>query len=330
MRPLVLVLVFVLVGCARSEGSGLRSTSSQACASCHVEQASDFALSRHAHATESAVFQALLPHVAESWGEAARARCVSCHQPPHGDDQAIGCVSCHAAVGDRGARDGRLVLDLDAPMMTANANVDAPHPTRTSGLLRSSELCASCHEVTGPDLFVEHTGTENAMAIAATGAPECAGCHVPAHESGAHDHRFAGLDAASLDTALELRFVAGALELENVGAAHSVPTGVAFFRDVWVDLEVTHADGTHETLPRVIELGDRPMRGAEPVALPTDADRVEENRLAPFEIRRVALDPSVVSATATLHARSYRASVLTALALDPAQSVVLDVATARF
>lgn len=336
MRSLALVFT-LLLGCARAPGNGLPTNAEQACASCHSDHGAAFESSAHARASESPVFQALLPRVGASWGEAARARCVACHAPAHGDDAAITCVSCHAAVGNLGARDGRLVLDLDAPLMGPFEGARAPHTTRTSGLLTSSELCASCHEVTGPSLFVEHTGSEHASAAVTTGSPACAACHLRRLEDGAvapggpvrerHDHAFVGFDASTLAAALELRFVDHALELENVGAGHAVPTGVAFLRDVWVDLDVTHADGTVEHLPRVIELGDRPMRGAAPVALPTEADRIEERRLAPFEVRRVAIAADAVTASATLHARAYRQDALDALEISPLAAPPIEVTT---
>lgn len=335
--PFLALALVVSVGCSRPASLGLASTGEATCATCHADHAAAFELSRHGRATQSPVFQAMLPRVEASWGAAARARCEGCHAPAHGDDASLTCVSCHAAVGNRGTRDGRLVLDLDAPLMGPFEGAAAPHATRTSGLLISSELCATCHEVTGPSLFVEHTGTEHASAAAATAAPECATCHMPRLDDGPvapgapdrerHDHGFVGFDARTLDAALELRFVDRSLELENVGAGHAVPTGVAFLRDVWVDLDVVHADGTTEHLARVLELGDRPMRGTEPVALPTDADHVEERRLAPFEIRRVTIAADVVSATATLHARAYRQDALDALGLPADATPILDVAS---
>lgn len=350
-----LVILVLLVGCAGERGgNGLPSTAERECASCHADHAAGFESSAHARAAESPVFQALLPRVEASWGAAARARCVSCHTPDHGDDAAISCVSCHTAVGNRGVSDGRLVLDLDAPIMGPFAGANAPHRTRTSGLLTSSDLCSTCHEVSGPDVFVERTGTEHASAVMATNAPACVSCHVPAIDDGPvapggiarprHDHRFVGVDPAwgasaqerqaatsasraLLATALELRIVNRSVELENVGAAHAVPTGVAFLRDVWVDLDVTHEDGTVEHLARVISLGDVPMHGADFVALPTDADHVEEHRLQPFEIRRVTLASDITSATATLQARAIREDALEALAIDPSEVPIIDVAS---
>lgn len=343
----------LLVGCASHSAIDM-PTSAAACSVCHADHGREFAASPHARSPRSPVFEALLPRVEASWGATARARCVGCHAPAHGDDGTVTCVSCHAAVGDRGAHDARLVVDLGAPILGSFATDAAPHATRTSGLLGASELCATCHEVSGPNLFVEHTGAEHASAVEATAAPECAHCHLPSAGTGPvapggpdrtrHDHRFVGLDpawegtseeqAAALEasrallaSALELRFAEGALELENVGAAHAVPTGVAFLRDVWVDLELTHADGCSETRARAIELGDRPMRAEQPVALPTDADRIEARHLLPFEVRRVALDADVVHAHAVLRFRGIRADALEALHIDPALAPSVDVAS---
>jgi hypothetical protein len=349
MRALALALL--LVGCASHAAIDM-PTSAAACSVCHAEHGREFASSPHARSPRSPVFEALLPHVEASWGATARARCVGCHAPAHGDDTSVTCVSCHAAVGDRGAHDARLVVDLGAPILGAFPTETPAHATRTSGLLGASELCATCHEVSGPNLFVEHTGTEHASAVAATAAPECAHCHLPATGTGPiapggpdrarHDHRFVGLDPAwdgtadaqtaaleasraLLASSLELRFTDGALELENVGAAHAVPTGVAFLRDVWVDLELTHADGRTKARARVIELGDRPMRADAPVALPTDADRIESRHLLPFEVRRVVLDTDVIHAHAVLRFRGVRADALEALGIDPARAPTLDV-----
>jgi len=135
--------------------------------------------------------------------------------------------------------------------------------------------------------------------------------------------RSAALESAALVAqALSLELhesEGGAIEvrLTNVGARHAVPTGVAFLRDVWVDLELTHADGSTRVLSRVIELGDRPMRGEEPVALPTEADRIGVRRLGYLEerIARVGVSPEVVRIRASLRARAFRADVLDALGL---------------
>jgi hypothetical protein len=340
------IVALALVACSHGESAVPFGSGASDCATCHAEHAEQFASAAHSRSSRSPVFEALLPRVEAMWGTAARARCVGCHSPQHGTDETVTCVSCHAAVGHRGASDARLVVDLDAPIVGPWDDADSPHATRTSGLLQSSELCSTCHEVSGPGLFVEHTGTEHLDAVRATAAPECAACHLSRLDDGPvapggidrerHDHRFVGLDPrwggtdaeraqsredsrALLDDALELRVSregeAVVVELENVGASHAVPTGVAFLRDVWVDVELEHADGSIEVRERVIELGDLPMRGEVRVALPTDADHIEERRLYPFEVRRVQLDVAATRATARLRFRALREDALVALEL---------------
>ena len=46
-----------------------------------------------------------------------------------------------------------------------------------------------------------------------------------------------------MDEALELRVLGHRIELENVGAGHDVPTGMATLRDIWVDVAVFAPDG---------------------------------------------------------------------------------------
>ncbi len=346
MRVAIALSALLVVGCGSESSAVPFGSGASDCAHCHAEHAEQFESAAHARSSRSPVFEALLPHVEEAWGSAARARCVGCHSPRHGTDESVTCVSCHAAVGHRGASDGRLVIDLDAPIVGPFEDADSPHSTRTSGLLGSSELCASCHEVSGPGLFVEHTGTEHLDAVRATAAPSCATCHLPRTDDGPvasggvdrerHDHRFVGLDPrwgatdaalsqarelsrALLGAALELRVTrdgdAIVVELENVGAAHAVPTGVAFFRDVWVDVTLEQADGSIEVRERVIELGDLPMLGEARVALPTEADHIEERRLHPFEVRSARLDAPSARVTAELRFRAIREDALAALDL---------------
>jgi hypothetical protein len=359
VRRLVLALASLMLACGHAESAVPFGSGASDCATCHASHGEQFESAAHARSSRSPVFEAMLPHVETAWGTAARARCVGCHSPQHGSDETVTCVSCHAAVGHRGASDARLVVDLDAPIVGPFDDADSPHATRTSGLLGSSELCASCHEVSGPGLFVEHTGSEHLDAVRATAAPSCAACHLARIDDGPiasggvdrarHDHRFVGLDPrwgasdeellrsrddsrALLDDALELRVSRDGdvivVALENVGAGHAVPTGVSFLRDVWVDVELTHDDGTTDVIARVLELGDVPMHGETRVALPTDADHIEERRLQPFEIRSVALDAPDVHATARLRFRAIREDALAALGVPARESPIVDVNTA--
>lgn len=316
-------------------------------------QAGEAGDAAHASSGTSPVFEALLVRVAERWGDRAHDACVRCHQPGHGGDVGVGCVACHAAVGNNGTRDGRLVVDLDAPLagpFSDPAPTEA-HASTTRGLLASPDLCGTCHEVTAPGLLDEPTLSEHRDSPAAAIGMGCVDCHMPeaARDEIAlgagrarvgRSHRFVGVDppwgasdavarARAEETrvlvasAVGLSVEAGAratevvVVLENRALGHAVPTGAAFLRDLWVDVEVERGDGTHETLPRVVELGSALLAGGAPVALVTDADEVRSRALAPDETRRVivAIPEDARTVRARLSLRAVRHDALEALEL---------------
>ena len=313
------------------------------CAGCHAIIAAEWAASPHARAVESPVFQALLPEVEAVWGSAARQTCEGCHAPGHSDEPAIGCVSCHAAVGNHGEFDGRLAIDLAAPLAGPFGASSAPTGAHTSTprtFLTDAGLCGTCHEVRGPELFVEHTLSEHRASPAAAAGDTCVDCHAvpvedrPAADGGAPrpgtDHRFGGVDPvwggtddeAAAATAATLVRVREALALEvrptpagrevvltNVGAGHDVPTGVAFLRELRVDVEL---DGAPFGAP--LRIGDVPTAAGQAVALPTDADAVRAGSLAPGAHVAVAV-PTEGALVATLRFRAIRPEVLDALGL---------------
>jgi|GEM_PF-985514 len=355
----VLVMAAVVSSCARERGEALPFGASNAtCASCH-SQADDFERSAHASAATSPVFVALLPHVEEAWGTAARDRCVGCHAPSHvpsievPEPEGIACVSCHAAVGNRGSFDGRLVLDLGAPLdgPFADPEETPAHTAERRGFVSDAEACLTCHDLRGPELFVEPTGMEHAEAVARLDAPSCATCHMPAMEAGPiaegasldrprRSHRVIGPtpprdgDLAGYTADLRSLF-AGRVTLEvldegdalnvrvsNVGMGHALPTGVTFLRELRVELTVRDAHG--ERTEVVMVLGDRSMRGEEEVALPTDADRVERRRVDPGESSeaRVVVD-GVMHAEARLVFAAYRPALMAELGLPDAPEVIV-------
>lgn len=342
-----------LAGCEPPQGLPLGSRAGE-CAPCHAEIHEAWSASRHGQSGGSPVFQALLPHVERSWGLTSRERCVACHQPGHGGDASVGCVSCHGAVGNRGEFNGALEIDLDAPLAGPSpaAHQDA-HRTAPRPLLTSASLCGTCHEVHGPGLLEEPTLTEyRASPFAAEDS--CLSCH---RTPGPDLHRFLGVDppwgAPPAEAAraaeesrklwaralhMEVIYKSGKtlVRLENRGAGHAVPTGVVFLRDVWVDAFWEDAAGTRFEVPRLMELGALLERGGQPVALVTDADRVTPRGLAPGEGREVEVPgPQGARAplrlVATLKARAVRASAMSALGLEreDAQVPELHIATAR-
>lgn len=337
-------LALLLAGCGGATGLP-HGADAASCGACHLSQAAGWRTSRHAQSLASPVFNALLPRVEAAWGRPAKARCVSCHAPGHGGDDAIGCVACHGAIGNRGEANGALVVDLDAPLASlGRAVTNDAHRVAPRGLLGSASLCGTCHEVHGPGLFDERTLTE---LRSSPGEDSCLTCHE------AKGHRFAGVDPAWDGTAaeraeadeharalwakaleLELRETPGGVEvvLKNPGR-HAVPTGVAILRDVWVDLEVRGAQRLD--VPRVIDLRARVLRGDEVVALVTDATRLEEGALAPgasrtFTWTRPTTEHGALEVRALVKARAFRDDVLRALSLeDRAAEVTTHVALER-
>lgn len=316
-------------------------TRAEDCGTCHEAQRAQWQGSRHAASARSPVFEAMLAPVEKAWGTAAKARCVACHAPGHGGDEGIGCVTCHAAVGNRGERNGALVVDLDAPLAGPGGDVDTPaHRTTTRGFLSSASLCGTCHEVHGPGLLEEPTLTEFRASPFGSG-DRCLGCHGGEGES--QDHRFVGLDppwgappemaARAAEDARGLLERALCLEVQHDEAGvkvtlvseqtgHAVPTGITALRDVWVDVEWTDALGHRVVQPRVMELGARLTRDGVEVALFTDATLIEPRGLSPGESRAWRAPPGSHSVVATLKARAVRASALSALGLDALASEV--------
>lgn len=332
MRALLLFLLFAGCGVAPTLPHGADAAS---CGTCHAKQLETWSSSAHARGTASPVFQALLPRVEAAWGKAARQQCVSCHSPGHSPDEGVSCVSCHAAIGNRGEQNGALVVDLERPLASTKTRLqNDAHAVAPRGLLGSASLCGTCHEVHGPGLFDERTLTEFR---GAPGDDSCLSCH---EVGGAEGHRFSGVDPAwgaaeserAEADALARSLWAKGLELtvEGVGqgvrvtltnqARHAVPTGVAMLRDVWVDLEVRDAKGKVFDVPRLLDLRATLEREGAPVALITDASRVVSGSLAPGASRSMTWSrPVGVSAVLELNvvvrARAVRSEVLEALEL---------------
>lgn len=307
--------------------------SSEACGGCHAREYAAWRESPHGRSSDSPVFAALVSEVRTSWGDAAARRCEACHAPGHDGSDRIGCVSCHQAVGNRGARDGRLVVDAAAPIAAPHAPTAAtPHATRPGDFLASPVLCATCHVLTGPEHFVEATYDEYLASPAAAAGLTCQSCHLPRRD-GSADHgltsvtppwgRASAFLAERRDAIAEM--VAGAVDLElertadgavllrltNARAGHSIPTGATLVRELWVEVR-----GSDAAVARAITLGAHLTADGVGVPLPTEADTATITALAPGETltRELHLTPPV---TATLYLRPVRADAAEALGFDP-------------
>ena len=339
-----MIVLVAALGCGAPSDALPFGAESDACGSCHAELYAEWAGSPHARSAESPVFQALLPEVEAAWGALARDTCEGCHAPVDAPDAAVGCVMCHAAVGNHAVRDGAVAIDLEAPLagpLGAASAETAAHGSVARGYLTDSASCGTCHEVSGPGLFVEHTFAEFTASPAAASGKTCLDCHAPVvgprpstdatPSRTSRDHRYVGVDppwgadaptaAAAAAATLALYREALTLRVErvgearevvvtNVGAAHAVPTGVSFLRDVWVDLTV---DGVAQVDP-VLRLGADPLRDGVPVALPTDADAMRSTSLVPGESARARLPAGAL--VVTLRARAIEPAILVRLGLD--------------
>jgi hypothetical protein len=218
----------LITGC--SGGQGLTSPpDSASCGTCHPTQYAAWSESAHARSGRSDAFIERLPEVEATLGSDAVARCIGCHQPDHAPEHTIAYVSCHGSVGNIETRDRLLRVDLTvrlAGVLPGVGNTEA-HGTLASTWLRSSELCGTCHEVTGPGPFVEPTFSEFQTSPAAAAGKVCVDCHDP--------HRLR-IDEAFVAAAVTSTLVEGRLTVVNTGAGHSIPTGATFARDVWIEV----------------------------------------------------------------------------------------------
>lgn len=235
--------------------AGLANLSAQGCNACHYE-AHD-AWSESPHATGSAS-----PEFVEAVARAGTPACTACHLPlavQHADNvvyeegdperphskpnpdwdatlgtEGVTCAACHV-------RDGQIVA--------AAPNDRAPHPVAWSPELQSSDLCASCHQLSWPgaDLPLYDTYGEWERSPQARAGIQCQDCHMAsgADERLGHDHRSAADPARAVSVLLDVDRVdlsrggSGlelALKLQNTGAGHAFPTG-----SPWNGVRVTAA-----------------------------------------------------------------------------------------
>ncbi len=284
-----------------------------ACAICHAVQSAAFAGSRHARATDSDLFRALRARATDP----DRAFCDNCHAAHDvPGERGVGCVTCHQATGDREVRNAALVLDPSGPLRGPLGSPTSAHATAPGGYLTSADLCGTCHEVAGPGAFVETPYTEWYASPAAAAGISCVRCHmasapgdpdamrptgpaaVGAPLRSLSDHAFVGPDdpragellgrAAAVAVRVLSEDTAGVaveVTVTNRNAAHALPSGARFAREVWLEVSALDAAGGDHLVsggtdaaglpladdPQRVDLGDRVTRAGAP-ALPTESD----------------------------------------------------------
>lgn len=226
---------------------GLANISAQGCNACHYQ----------AHDSWSGSGHSLSSSRSEVFSAAARAgipACLNCHLPlsvqqplltvyhesdiNHGESktnptfdgtlfgEGVTCAACHV-------RKGRVI--------TASPVAAAAHPTSYSPQLRSSELCASCHQLTweGASQPLYDTYGEWKRSSYATAGVQCQDCHmrdgklahgVVSHDSNASSARAisALIDLSTVEITRGGDPIQIAVTLQNTGAGHAFPTGSPF------------------------------------------------------------------------------------------------------
>ena len=335
MRALVSILV--LLG-ACTDGLDHRSAGALAgeCASCHEDQARALAASRHAAASSSPVFVALRAEAVRERGASMGGFCDGCHLPEPG----ITCVTCHAALGNRGTKNGLLLIDLDGPVRGPFAYPDTatPHAVQVTGFIESSDLCGTCHDVEGPPGFHEAPFAHWTRSPAAARGDTCQKCHmgsVPGDPTAMRrmgpaaslpdmpvrslsEHHPIGLDdadpsplmSAALDLTIEFTTASMVtVHVENRGDGHPLPVGASFLREIWVSLSVDEVEIEGATR----WLSTRLTRGGVEVVSPALATEQVDNAIPPLGKRTFVIPaaaPRGARVEACVRLRRYRPDLL--------------------
>jgi hypothetical protein len=248
--------------------AGLASLSAQGCNACHYAAHDTWSTSAHATAWANPRFQAAVKSAGTSTA------CVSCHLPiaAQQHELAAGYVdgdltrprlepnpSFDATLRGEGVTCAACHVRGDAVLGTHEAP-RSPHRVVVSAELGSSEMCATCHQLTWPDAdrpFYDTYGEWKASAWAAAGV-SCQDCHmaptagavvpgtdgtVPSHALGADPRRALSV-LVDLPSAVVQRGQALPVKLtvQNTGAGHSLPTGNPF-KSATLSVELVDAAG---------------------------------------------------------------------------------------
>lgn len=230
---------------------GIASLSAQSCNACHWAAHDSWSESAHARAWSDPPFQAALAATANSTA------CLSCHLPVAAQHDRLAAAYTE---GDISRPEWAANASFDASLMSEGVTCAAchvrggvvlgtrtsaasPHPIVVSSELQSSELCATCHQLSWPGADQPHYNTYGEWSASpyATAKVTCRTCHMaPAtgqSQPGVTDFvashgapltigraltTIVSMPAASITRGQSIEI---GVSVINSGAGHSVPTG---------------------------------------------------------------------------------------------------------
>ena len=259
--------------------TGLANVTAQGCNACHFQAHNDWVGSAHAGTGQDPVFRAAIERSANSTA------CKQCHLP--------------LAVQHPSLATGYIEGDLSRPKLVANAAWDptlmaegvgcaachvrsghiistreirgGPHPVAASRTLGTSEMCATCHQMSFPESdrpYYDTYGEWKASPYADAGM-RCQDCHMPPTAGIASATRFAATPShgfqsdisralsvlVDLESAEIQRGTAttARIRIQNTGAGHHVPTGSPY-KSYVIQVSLTDINGVDLTPPHVERL----------------------------------------------------------------------------
>jgi len=202
--------------------------------------------------------------------------------------QGVGCSFCHQAVGTTApARNVSLLIEPSGVYRAQISTPQAPHPVGYSPFHATSEICGSCHNVSHPGngLPLETTYSEWQASPQAKAGVQCQGCHMTKAPGAIGPSMGWAAGGAPLRPIYQMTFTgaqvglgnatfaqqmlksaavikidappildqsktaSATITVTNVGAGHSLPTGLTEIREMWLSVTMTGPDG------KEIELG---------------------------------------------------------------------------
>ncbi len=193
-------------------------------------------------------------------------------------NEGVSCDLCHSIVGFEGEvpYNFNFVVEPGEVQQGVRTGTESPgHEIAVNPFMMSAELCGACHNEKDPwGLWVKATHLEWKDSPQAAAGIVCQDCHMPpaagnpAPEAGGQDHPdvrqhlFHGAhDTGKLAGAVEVRIYSDAGRVKagdevvftatvvNAKAAHSIPSGSAEERLLWLDVTAVDSSGAIHHLP---------------------------------------------------------------------------------